>query len=308
MATGSPPNPSDINKRDNERSTVAELIDVNYATLTEVTGLVSSDSPFYGKALLVGQEKGYAYDDGCFRTTEDNEIGLHDSVGRCYVFVGQLERPYGGDHTVLKSPYHRQLDSLVSADSQFFDFVLVDEEEEAGYASTSGNFVTEEGKVVGSYEAATGIIKDDKEQTVGKIQDFRASGIWVANGLLNDMPPLVVASRDYEGQTSDVVSKDHVLYGHVLFSSLEEEEIVAFARAGNTFRTDAGDVVAFIRETGIIDINGRDIPWMEDEEGDAAAIDINVERHENSPQHPTLEAIRHPFSNERNELPKLVLR
>ena len=110
---------------------------------------------------------------------------------------------------ILKSPYHTQIPFLVSAESQLFDFVLVNEEEEAGYANTFGTFVTEEGKVVGSYEAATGIIKDDKEQTVGNNQNFRASGFWVANALLNDMPPLAVASRDYEGQTGDLVPEDH---------------------------------------------------------------------------------------------------
>ena len=59
---------------------------------------------------------------------------------------------------------------------------------------TSGSFITEQGRVAGSYDAVTGIISDDKQEIVGNIQDFQTSGFWVADSLLNYMPTLVVTS------------------------------------------------------------------------------------------------------------------
>jgi hypothetical protein len=323
-----------------------ELKDANY-DLIAADGLVADDSVFYGKVLVVNGQTGYAHDDNTFRTTNGAIVGMYDAEANCYPLAGKFvppPEPYTGDLKIGKMVYHQQLATLVDENSSFFDIVLVNGLEIPAFASTSGEFITEAGDVFGHFDIDTGNVTDPEELRVGNVGDVQGSSYLTVDEGLADLDRMVLTVYDHDAQVEKLtstfpgvaaeletriqglLSEGSPLFGQALTTPFGDDMLIALAFEDHVFRNPANDdILAVIRDSGILDVNGNrladdlavagdgdsgDEGGDGDGDGDGGQGSGNDGGNETGEhggtEQPRLVAVRQDFSEERSELRNLV--
>ncbi|KAG9682097.1 hypothetical protein KCU95_g14047, partial [Aureobasidium melanogenum] len=300
------------------------LSEADYQALV-AEGIVGQDSVFYGRVLVVNGQTGYAHADGNFRTTSGAIVGKFDEEGNYFPLAGKFvppPKPYTGDLRLARMVYHQQIASLVDEASSTFDIVLVNSLGTAAFASTSGDFVTESGEIFGHFDSSTGVVTDGEGLEIGNISSIEGAKYSTADEMLADGATMQLTPFSHDEQVKALTSslpgdattiqhriqalvpQDHVLYGQALTTSLGGDMLVAFPFKDNVFRNAVNDdIVAVVRESGILDVNGNTINTFPESssEGDEGGDS----RPGGTEQRP-LVAVAQAFSAERNELSRLV--
>lgn len=302
--------------------------------------LVDKTSIFYGQTLVVNGQTGYAHNDGNFRTTDGTIVGKFGDDGSLYPLGGKfLPQPkqYSGPCIIVKMVYHIQIPSMVDNKSPLYDIILIKDDDQVGFATTSGDFVTEDGAIVGHVEADSGLISDTAGDTVGNAFSVQDDGYRVASHRLAEFPPLQFVPTPHDEQVTELtrvglqariqslVPPEHSLYQQSLGAQIDQtnEMICGLPHTDNVFRDCANDqIIACMRETGVIDVNGNEIPLHEIESNDDSSNgsegdgdggeggegDGKVEASDDgdNSQGASVRAIHRPFSEQRDELSNLV--
>ncbi|THY94189.1 hypothetical protein D6C92_05000 [Aureobasidium pullulans] len=320
--------PSDP-KHPSMRSITFEVGQTDYALLTD-DDLVGEDHIFYGRTLLVGDQTGYAFTDGTFRTSTGKVVGKHDHDGDFYALaanIASFPKPYAGPCRLAKMIYHLQIPSIVDSESQFFDIVLINDLD-VGFANTSDKFVTIDGNVVGSLDTASGTVTDANGGEVGNIGAFSTEEYEMGDDLLGEYQSLEMVSYNgkekaaalatslqtggdgssVQQRVQTLLPEDHALYGYALQAFLKNgvdgDPLIAFPHADNVFRNVLNDdVVACIRITGVVDVNGNEIALNDAEKSYEKPEDDEGEL---PPDNARLQAVAQPFSTARNEIDSLA--
>lgn len=197
----------------------------------------------------------------------------------------------------------------------------------SGFATTSGDFVTEDGAIVGRFEADSGLISDTAGDRVGNAFSVQDDGYRVASHRLAEFPPLQLVFTPHDEQVTEltrvglqariqsIVPPEHGLYQQSLGAQIDQTNkmICGLPHTDNVFRDCANDqIVACIRETGVIDVNGNGIPLHEIESNDDSSNgsegdgDGGEGDDGDNSQGASVRAIHRPFSELRDELSNLV--
>ncbi|OBW67121.1 MAG: Uncharacterized protein AUREO_028070 [Aureobasidium pullulans] len=248
--------------------------------------LVGKASIFYGQTLVVNGKTGYAHNDGSFRTTDGTIVGKFGDDGSLYPLSGKfLPQPkqYSGPCNIAKMVYHIQVPSMVDKSSPLYDVILIKDDDQVGFVTTSGDFVTEDGAIVGRFEADSGLISDTAGDTVGNAFSVQDDGYRVASQRLAEFRPLQLVSTPRDEQVTELtrvglqasiqslVPPEHDFYQQSSGARIDQtnEMICGLPHTDNVFRDSANDqILACIRETGVIDVNGNKIPLHDIESND----------------------------------------
>ncbi|THW49840.1 hypothetical protein D6C90_07080 [Aureobasidium pullulans] len=302
--------------------------------------LVGKTSIFYGQTLVVNGQTGYAHNDGNFRTTDGSIVGKFGDDGSLYPLGGKfLPRPkqYPGPCMIAKMVYHIQVPSMVDNNSPLYDVILIKDDDQVGFATTSGDFVTEDGAIVGRLEADSGLISDTADDTVGNAFSVQDDGYKVASQRLAELPLLQLVFTPHDEQVTELtrvglqariqslVPPEHGLDQQSLGAQIDQTNkmICGLPHKDNGFRDCANDqILACIRETGVIDVNGNEIPLQDIESnddndygsegdgdgGEGGEGDGKGEASDDgdNSQGASVRAVRRPFSEQRDELSNLV--
>ncbi|THW24249.1 hypothetical protein D6C89_05303 [Aureobasidium pullulans] len=302
--------------------------------------IVGKTSIFYGQTQVVNGKTGYAHNDGNFRTTDGIIVGKFGDDGSLYPLGGKfLPQPkqYSGPCIIAKMVYHIQIPSMVDKNSPLYDVILIKDDDQVGFATTSGDFVTEDGAIVGRLEADSGLISDTADDTVGNAFSVQDDGYKVASQRLAEFPLLQLVFTPHDEQVTELtrvglqariqslVPPEHGLYQQSLGAQIDQTNkmICGLPHKDNVFRDCANDqILACIRETGVIDVNGNEIPLQDIESnddndygsegdgdgGEGGERDGKGEASDDgdNSQGASVRAIHRPFSEQRDELSNLV--
>ncbi|THZ06958.1 hypothetical protein D6C93_01243 [Aureobasidium pullulans] len=213
--------------------------------------------------------------------------------------------------------YHIQVPSMVDKNSPLYDVIFIKDDDQVGFATASGDFVTEDGAIVGRFESDSGLISDTADDIVGNAFSVQDDGYGVASHRLAEFPPLQFVSTPHDEQVTELTRS--------LGARIDQtnEMICGLPHTDNVFRDCANDqIVACIRETGVIDVNGNEIPLHDVESnddsgngskgdgdgGEGGEGDGKGEASDDggNSQGASVRAVRRPFSVQRDELSNLV--
>lgn len=93
---------------------------------------------------------------------------------------------------------------MADNNSPFYDVILIKDDDQVGFATTSGDFVTENGAIVGRFEADSGFISDTAGDTVGKAFSVQDDGYRVASQRLAEFPPLQLVFTPRDEQVTEL--------------------------------------------------------------------------------------------------------
>ncbi|KAG2161840.1 hypothetical protein JADG_001579 [Aureobasidium aubasidani] len=291
--------------------------------------IVGKTSIFYGQTQVVNGKTGYAHNDGNFRTTDGIIVGKFGDDGSLYPLGGKfLPQPkqYSGPCIIAKMVYHIQIPSMVDKNSPLYDVILIKDDDQIGFC----NYFC-------------GLISDTAGDRVGNAFSVQDDGYRVASHRLAEFPPLqlVFTPRDeqvteltrvgLQARIQSLVRPEHVLYQQSLGARVDQtNEMICVDqfRGGNwsgpsSSNSAANDqILASIRETGVIDVNGNKIPLHDIESNDDSSNgsegdgdggeggegDGKGEASDDgdNSQGASVRAVRRPFSEQRDELSNLV--
>ncbi|THZ05939.1 hypothetical protein D6C95_02621 [Aureobasidium pullulans] len=258
--------------------------------------IVGKTSIFYGQTQVVNGKTGYAHNDGNFRTTDGIIVGKFGDDGSLYPLGGKfLPQPkqYSGPCIIAKMVYHIQIPSMVDKNSPLTMT-------KSGFATTSGDFVTEDGAIVGRFEADSGLISDTAGDRVGNAFSVQDDGYRVASHRLAEFPPLqlVFTPRDEQvtegasvravrrpfseqrDELSNLVRADHAMNNIVLQERDEEGTVHLYypSRTGRLMLSDAASQPGQNVMSRTIAVFSTDSPNLYDIRGLDNSIIASVKR------------------------------
>jgi hypothetical protein len=154
------------------------------------TALVPPGHMMYGRVVASGHERGFARVDGTFRTASDEIVGAFMQIGTKFEIFGHLTQvdsplPYLGPLMVRKAAQADQVSNMVSSNSLFYEYVLVNRGlNRVGHATSNRNFVAkvDDGEeVLGRFDEATGDIFDHVGSFITNIA-YHVDADWYIEG------------------------------------------------------------------------------------------------------------------------------